>query len=134
MKVDGSCHCGYITYSAEVDSDAALICHCTDCQTLSGSAYRTVLPTPDKDFQLHSGKLKTYVKTAQSGRRRAQTFCPECGSPIYAAPVDDGPKTLNLRIGTIRQRAELIPKLQVWHRSALPWAQDIHDLPARETQ
>jgi hypothetical protein len=134
MKVDGSCHCGHITYSAEVDAEAAMICHCTDCQTLSGSAYRTVLPTPDKDFQLLSGELKTYVKTAQSGRLRAQTFCPECGSPVYAAAVDEGPKMLNLRIGTIKQRAALIPKLQVWHHSALPWAQDIHGLPARETQ
>lgn len=134
MKVDGSCHCGHITYSAEVDTEAAMICHCTDCQTLSGSAYRTVLPTPDKDFRLLSGELKTYVKTAQSGRRRAQTFCPECGSPIYAASVDEGPKMLNLRVGTIKQRAALIPRLQVWHRSALPWAQDIHDVPAREMQ
>lgn len=133
MKVDGSCHCGHVTYTAEVDPDRAAICHCTDCQTLSGSAYRTVLPTRDADFKLLSGEPKTYVKTAESGRRRAQVFCPECGSPLYATSLDEGPKLLNLRIGTIRQRAELIPKLQVWHRSALPWAQDIHALPARET-
>jgi len=37
MKVDGRCHCGYITYEAEIDLEN-LICHCTDCQTLSGSA------------------------------------------------------------------------------------------------
>ena len=42
MKVDGGCHCGNITYRAEIDPDKVLICHCTDCQTLSGSAYRTV--------------------------------------------------------------------------------------------
>ena len=44
MKIDGGCHCGYIAYEAEADPAKAMICHCTDCQTLSGSAFRTVLP------------------------------------------------------------------------------------------
>jgi hypothetical protein len=42
MKIDGRCHCGYITYQAEIDPEKVMICHCTDCQTLSGSAFRTV--------------------------------------------------------------------------------------------
>ena len=41
MKIDGGCHCGYITYEATIDSEQIGICHCTDCQTLSGSAFRT---------------------------------------------------------------------------------------------
>ena len=32
MKIDGGCHCGYITYEAEADPANAMICHCTDCQ------------------------------------------------------------------------------------------------------
>jgi len=35
MKINGGCHCGYITYEAEADPEGALICNCTDCQTLS---------------------------------------------------------------------------------------------------
>jgi hypothetical protein len=35
MKVDGGCHCGYITYEAEADPEKTTICHCTDCQQLS---------------------------------------------------------------------------------------------------
>ena len=37
MKIDGHCHCGYLTYEAEVKPEDAVICHCTDCQTLSGT-------------------------------------------------------------------------------------------------
>jgi hypothetical protein len=37
MKIDGRCHCGEITFQAEVDPDALNICHCIDCQTLSGT-------------------------------------------------------------------------------------------------
>ena len=30
MKIDGGCHCGYITYEAEADPQKPFICHCTD--------------------------------------------------------------------------------------------------------
>ena len=36
MDVDGSCHCGQITFSAEVNPDQVIVCHCTDCQALWG--------------------------------------------------------------------------------------------------
>ncbi len=122
MKIDGRCHCGAISYEAEIDPAKTAICNCTDCQSLSGSAFRTILPVAESAFKLLSGTPKTYVKTGDSGNRREQTFCGECGSPLYAAAADSKEsRVLNLRVGTIRQRAELIPRKQYWHRSALSW-------------
>ena len=103
MKIDGGCHCGYITYSAEIDPEKVGICHCTDCQTLSGSAFRTSVPAARDAFSLSGGQLKIYVKTAESGAKRAQAFCPECGTPIYAAAATD-PQVFNIRVGTARTR------------------------------
>ena len=76
MKIDGRCHCGYITYEAEIDPDKTLICHCTDCQTLSGSAFRVVAYTREDAFKLLSGELKIYVKTSESGNKRPQVILP----------------------------------------------------------
>ena len=67
MKIDGRCHCGYISYEAEIDPDTVAICNCTDCQSLSGSAFRTVVPTKKGSFKLLSGELKVYVKTERVG-------------------------------------------------------------------
>jgi hypothetical protein len=75
MKIDGHCHCGEITFQAEVDPDALNICHCTDCQTLSGTAFRVNIPAPADHFVLLSGTPKTYVKTAESGNKRLHAFC-----------------------------------------------------------
>src|SRR6266480_1237003 len=61
MKIDGRCHCGYITYEAEIDPEKVVICHCTDCQTLSGSAFRTVALTRENTFKLLSGQPKVYL-------------------------------------------------------------------------
>ena len=129
MKVEGACHCGAIAYSAEVDPEMATICHCTDCQRFSGAPYRASVPAKVEDFRLLSGAPKIYVKTADSGRRRAQAFCGECGAPIYAAAAEN-PIVLNLRLGAIRQRSEIPPRRQIWCSSALPWAFDIKALPS----
>ena len=134
MKIDGGCHCGHITYEAEIDPDKVLICHCTDCQTLSGSAYRTIAFAGESSFRLLSGAVKTYVKTAESGNKRAQTFCPECGSAIYAAPVGDGPKTYGIRLGTARQRGQLRPSKQLWGRSACDWVDGLAAVPKVDKQ
>ncbi len=95
MKIDGCCHCGYITYGAEIDPEKVMICHWTDCQTLSGSAFRTVALTRNGTFKVLSGELKIYVKTGENGAKRSQSFCPECGTPIYSTTVGEGPKVLN---------------------------------------
>ena len=67
VKIDGRCHCGLITFEAEIDSEKVWLCHCTDCQTLSGSAFRTAAPTRKGAFTLLSGEVKTYVKIGSSG-------------------------------------------------------------------
>lgn len=128
MKIDGGCHCGYIKFEAEIDPEKVGICHCTDCQTLSGTAFRVSVSAPKEAFKLLSGEPKIYIKTAESGNKRAQAFCPECGSPIYSAAAAD-PPSFNLRIGTIRQRAELRPKAQGWCRSMRDWVADLGSIP-----
>ena len=133
MKIDGACYCGYITYEAEIDPDEVWICYCTDCQTLSGTAFRTLVIVPEDAFLILSGVPKIYVKTGSSGAKREQSFCPECGSPFYSTSLGDGPKVYNIRLGTVRQRDELPPKKQYWSRSALHWLSDLDTVPKIET-
>jgi hypothetical protein len=133
MKIDGACHCGLITFQAEIDPEKVRVCHCTDCQTLTGSAFRVVVPVSADKFSL-SGEPTVYVKTAESGARRAQAFCPKCGSPIYAAPADVTPALYFIRVGTIRQRSELTPKVQIWARSAQQWVEHLAPMPRIEKQ
>jgi hypothetical protein len=135
VKVDGRCHCGSIRYEAEVDPTKVVICHCTDCQTLSGSAFRTVVPTTEGTFKLLAGTPKVYVKTGENGNKREQTFCPECGTPIYSALAGAvGPKVVGLRVGTLRQRDQLTPRDQFWFRSSRAWLAQLATINKRETQ
>lgn len=127
MQITGQCHCGAISFKATVDPKKVLVCHCTDCQRISGAPFRAVLPTPVEDVTI-SGTAKHYVKVADSGNRRAQAFCAECGTQLYATEAE-APKVLNLRLGCVNERAELMPQKQMWGESAMPWLGQLHALP-----
>ena len=132
MKVDGGCHCGAITFTAEIDPADVSICHCKDCQALTGTAFRVAVPALAPSVKI-TGEPRIYIKTsADSGARRRQAFCSNCGSPIYASADTDTPEIIALRIGTIRQRAELPPREQIWRKSALTWAFHIEALPGED--
>lgn len=127
MKIDGKCHCGAISYDAEINPDRVIICHCTDCQMISGGPYRANVPVKLENFQL-SGTPKIYVKTAESGNRMEIAFCGECGTALYSHR-EAGAAFLNLRLGAVTQRAQLPPKAQYFCRSAMPWVFGLDAIP-----
>jgi hypothetical protein len=134
MKVQGSCHCGQVSYEAEIDPEKVNLCNCGDCQMLTGSGFRVSVPAPAATFRLLSGKPKTYVKTADSGTRRRHSFCPNCGTPVHATADTDDPPAYSLRVGCLRQKAQLAPKKRIWCRSALAWAQNVSAIPGIDHQ
>src|SRR5258705_13893860 len=100
MKIDGHCHCGQITFEAEVDPTALTIFHCTDCQTLTGSAFRINIPAPAEHFVLRGGPPKSSGKTSERGTKPRHPFSGDCGPPI-CAPAAPPPPTHALPAGPI---------------------------------
>ena len=134
MRIDGACHCGEIRYEADVDPEKVALCNCTDCQTLSGSAFRVNVFVDDANLRFLSGEAVEYVKTGESGNKRVQAFCRSCGTGLYATSAGEGPRVYGLRVGTSRQREQLVPKRQAWLRSQSQWLSDLDKVPGTETQ
>lgn len=134
MNIDGACHCGRIAFGAEIDPAQVYVCHCTDCQAISGSPLRWAVPVAAADFHLLSGTPKAYAKTGDSGRPNHQMFCPDCASPIYSVTPGAEPVVFLLRLGTVRQRDQLLPRTQYWTRSAQNWACHLPDSECLEQQ
>jgi hypothetical protein len=135
MKIDGKCHCGFITVEGEADPEKTQICHCTDCQTSTGTAFRVSIPVPGATLKI-TGQPAIYVKTtADSGKPRVQAFCPKCGSPIYSTTPGKGVQpSYTVRVGILRQRDQLTPQRQNWFRSARPWIMNLAAVPKNERQ
>lgn len=134
MQVDGSCHCGRITFRAELDPDQVYVCHCADCQAISGSPFRWAVPVAAERFELLTGTPRTYQKSGASGVVNHQLFCPDCAAPFYSTSPDKMPAIYRLRLGTVRQRAELQPTAEYWCRSAQIWACNLPDARRVERQ
>ena len=92
------------------------------------------VPVIGNAFKFVAGVPKTYVKTAASGNRRILAFCPECGTSVYSKPEEGKSGYFGLRVGSLRQRNELVPSAQVWCRSAQSWIDDIGELAKFETE
>jgi hypothetical protein len=135
MKVDGGCACGAIKIEAEADPEKTNMCHCTDCQTATGTAFRVSVPVPGATLKL-TGKPTTYMKTtADSGNPRLQAFCGTCGSPLYSTSPGEGVHPMYmLRVGILRQRDQFVPRRQIWWRSARNWVTQIASVPQFEKQ
>lgn len=132
MRIEGACHCGAVGSTAEVDLSKVMVCHCTDCQILSGSPFRAVIPAPIETFKLQ-GEPRLYIKTAESGTKRIQAFCPACGTPLYSTAAENS-KQVVLRLGSLKQRAALTPALQIWQRSSLSWVNNLSNIPGCQQQ
>ena len=134
MNVDGTCLCGQIKFEADIDPKTTTICHCTDCQINSGTAFGYVVGAVNNSFKVLRGELSFYIKIADSGAKRELAFCGKCGTRIYARPVKKQSGFFGLRVGTIRQRRSLQPKRQVWKKSCLDWVELIETDQTFETQ
>jgi hypothetical protein len=135
MRIDGACHCGAIKIEGEADPDKVTICHCTDCQTSAGTAFRISVPVPGNQFKM-IGQPTTYIKTtADSGKPRLQAFCGTCGTPMFSTTVGDGVQpSYTVRVGLLRQRDQLPPRRQQWFRSHRPWVTELAKVPTVEKQ
>ncbi|MDC3312267.1 GFA family protein [Alphaproteobacteria bacterium] len=118
IRVNGKCHCGNITIKAQVKLSEVRACHCTDCQKMSGAPLRAIALAPADKITIN-GTPKEYIKVGDSGNKRIQAFCQDCGTQLFATDIE---KTVfNLRTGFLEQKNNLEPKTHVFTKSSMPW-------------
>jgi hypothetical protein len=65
------------------DNNLQFLCHCVDCNRLTGSVYSTNLLVPINNVSVDKGQPKIYSKPADGGATITSYFCGDCGSTIY---------------------------------------------------
>jgi hypothetical protein len=120
MKLEGGCLCGKVRYSAEAEPIFVGVCHCTNCQKSSGTAFNAVIAVPKPAVNL-TGTVKTYEGRGDTGNAVFKLFCPECGSPVAeeAAVMAD---VVMIPTGTLDNPGAVKPAMQIYCDSAQPWA------------
>lgn len=98
-----------------------VVCHCTECQHQSGSAFGMSLSVRKADFELLCGSLSFFERSSNSGMKVGAAFCPTCGVRVYHEPERMQGAALNVRAGTLDDLSGLTPSAHVWTSSKQPW-------------
>ncbi len=115
---EGGCQCGAVRYRILGESLRITVCHCTECQRQSGSAFGMSLAVAETCFELVSGVLKTFTVTCDSGRLKTCSFCSDCGVRIYHQGPD---RELSIKAGTLDDRIALQPEAHYWASRKQAW-------------
>ena len=120
-QMTGGCACGQVRYSANAEPMFAGVCHCTNCQKQSGTAFNVVVAIPAATLSIQ-GQTKTYAAKGDSGNENNRKFCPNCGSTILSEPAVMAGAVI-LRAGTLDDTSWLKPTMEIYCDSKQPWVQ-----------
>lgn len=116
----GGCLCGAIRYEVTEDPIVAMRCHCRDCQYVSGGEPADVVVVPSASVCIVRGNARRYWKNADSGVRVYRSFCPKCGTPLFAG-IERHPEVVAIKIGSLDEPGRYPPGGHIWTASAQSW-------------
>ncbi|PLB46544.1 DUF636 domain protein [Aspergillus steynii IBT 23096] len=134
----GSCLCKAIQYQLTAPPDQMFVCHCNNCQKSSGSVFMANCIFQKDQLQIIQGhdSLRTYHDSStRSGSTLERSFCAICGSSLFVCQHTGEPvQHLAVTSGTIDQREDLHPTIEVWERDRRPWLSPVEGIPKMQTQ
>jgi hypothetical protein len=123
LPLTGGCQCGALRYEVSGSPRLTYVCHCTDCQHVSGSAFSVAFFVSDGAFQLTNGQPRLVNRTAENGRTATRWLCPACGSWVSSAAwsTPSGDVLRVVQGGSLDDNSWLRPTTHFWTRSKQPW-------------
>lgn len=122
-KLEGGCACGKVRYRLQGEPMFVNCCHCTCCQTQTGSGFAINALYESDRVVPTEGVPEPVLTPTESGQGQQIWRCPACYVALwsnYGGTVD---KLRFLRVGTLDRPGDLPPDIHVYTRSKLPWVQ-----------
>ena len=129
----GHCLCGNVKYRIDTEPFATAFCYCENCQRQTGTAFSIVIGVPKDALHVEGDSLSCFDTTGDvHGTTTHRHFCSHCGSPVYST-VDAQPDVVYVKAGTLDDASVLHPNVEVFTRSAQPWAPHLAEAARFET-
>ena len=82
LPQEGGCLCGALRYTVASEPVHTIICHCTFCQKITGSAY-LVEPIFRRKDVVFSGEFSTFTHSSDySSEAISYRHCPKCSTKV----------------------------------------------------
>ena len=129
---EGGCTCGAVRYRL---TDAPMFvhcCHCTSCQTETGSAFVLNALIESDRVETIAGTPEPVMTPSESGRGQNVWRCPDCRVALWSNYGGAADILRFVRIGTLDDSGTLPPDVHIYTRSKLPWVILPDGVPAFE--
>lgn len=127
----GSCLCRSVKYITNGRIKAVANCHCDTCKKITGGAFETIAIIAENNLEIIEGQdtLTTY----QISENAIKHFCRTCGTPIFNL-LKKYPGNCMLQVGSLDDPSLVVPAINIFCESMLPWVKGIADLPCFERE
>jgi hypothetical protein len=122
LPCEGGCICGAVRYRLLEDPLDLHVCHCTNCQTISGTAFVMCMPIHVRSIEMLKSDPVVVSFVSPDGLSKRNRRCAECGTCIFGE-IAAMPEVLALQAGTLDDTSWLEPIAHIWTRSAQPWVE-----------
>jgi hypothetical protein len=99
-EVRGGCLCGALRFTATGRPYRVGLCHCLDCRKTHGALFHASAIFPE-DAVTITGTFHSY---------QDRSFCPTCGSPVFAHTGDE----IGINLGTFDETDQFRPTYELW--------------------
>jgi hypothetical protein len=116
----GSCLCAGVRYEVSMEPIALFCCHCTECQTTSGSSFVLALRVPYGGVTVTKGEVELFVRPEADGQKRNVARCPACLTALWSEALSS-PQHHTVYAGTLNDSSSLRPVAHIWTQDRQPW-------------
>lgn len=115
----GGCLCGAVRFIVSTAPAVEGVCHCGDCQKVSGATHQTQLAVPAEGVEI-TGETRAYMRPGDSGNIVTRHFCLCCGSPTHSTNAGM-PGMVFLRATHLDDPEAFAPAMEVYTASRPSW-------------
>lgn len=117
--IKGSCFCGCIQYQIHGNVLKSGVCHCKDCQRLTGGVAWPFIVVPQEVLVIQ-GEIKEFSRSGASGKQVHMGFCGTCGSTLLGRP-EIWPHIRTISVSSLDDPSFFLPSMHLWTKDAPEW-------------
>jgi hypothetical protein len=122
FPIEGGCQCRAVRYRITAPPLSVYSCYCKDCQRASGGTHTMSMPVGRETFEVLSGEVMTYDRSADSGRVVRMCGCARCGTKMWNEPQATTGMIV-VKPGTLDDITWATPVGSIWAASRPPWVE-----------
>ncbi len=119
----GGCSCDYVKYRVATKPLIVHCCHCSYCQTQTGTAFALNALFVADEIELTQGEVKEIVTPSPSGKSQTIARCPLCHVAIWSNYYMRGlrERIRFLRVGTLDEPTVFPPDVHIYTSTKQSW-------------